>query len=183
MRNSRFSPFTYVGMVSLFSLQGVSLGSSATMACYSTPRMAVDSTDPSSSSSPATKDGGYRVTKIELDPVLGRRWALIARCSHPDWPVFSLPANGVGSLAAPREPARSLGEDLKTSPVVRAGDIVRLWRQEHLLRIEVAGVSEESGGLGMTIRVRLLRRNTDDQSMPAQFSGIVRGPSDVEMQP
>jgi len=183
MRNSRFSPLRCVGIVSLFSLLSVSTGSLATTACYSTPRMAVDSTDPSSSSSPVTKDGGYRVTKIELDPVLGRRWALIVRCSHSEWPVFVLPANGVGSHAAPLEPARSLSEDLKKSPVVRAGDIVRLWRQENLLRIEVAGVSEESGGLGKTIRVRLLRRNTDDQSMPAQFSGIVRGPSDVEMQP
>ena len=60
-----------------------------------------------------------------------------------------------------------MGEGAKTAPVVRAGDIVRLWRQESSLRIEVAGVSEESGGLGKTIRVRLLRRNTDDQSMPA----------------
>jgi hypothetical protein len=170
-------------MVSLFSVPGVSIGSSATMACYSTPRLAVDSTDPNSSLSPATKDGGYRVTKIESDPVLGRRWALIARCSHPDWPVFAVPANGAGLLAVPGEPARSLGEDLRTSPIVRAGDIIRLWRQEHFLRIEVAGVSEESGGLGKTIRVRLLRRNTDDQSTPAQFLGIVRGPSDVEIQP
>jgi hypothetical protein len=183
MRNSRFSPLRYVGIVALVSLLSVSKGSLATTACYSTPRMAVDSADPSSSSSLVTKDGGYRVTKIKLDPVLGRRWALIARCSHPNWPIFALPANGVGSIAAPRELARSLGEDIKTTPIVRAGDIVRLWRQEHLLRIEVAGVSEESGGLGKTVRVRLLRRNTDDQSMPAQFSGIVRGPSDVEMQP
>ena len=72
---------------------------------------------------------------------------------------------------------------ISTAPVVRAGDIVRLWRQESFLRIEVAGMSEESGGLGKTIRVRLLRRNTDDQSIPEQFSGVIRGPSDVEMQP
>jgi hypothetical protein len=44
-------------------------------------------------------------------------------------------------------------------------------------------VSEESGGLGKTIRVRLLRRNADDQVIQERFSGIVRGPSDVEMQP
>jgi hypothetical protein len=67
--------------------------------------------------------------------------------------------------------------------VVHAGDIVRLWKQEDLLRIEVAGVSEETGGLGKIIRVRLLRRNADDQAIQERFSGIVRGPSDVEMQP
>jgi hypothetical protein len=55
--------------------------------------------------------------------------------------------------------------------------------QEGVLRIEAAGVSEESGGLGKTIRVRLLRRNTDDQSIAKQFSGVIRGPLDVEMQP
>jgi flagella basal body P-ring formation protein FlgA len=68
-------------------------------------------------------------------------------------------------------------------PVVHAGDIVRLWRQEELLRIEVVGVSQESGGLGKAIRVRLLRQNTDNQAIQEQLSGIVRGPSDVEMQP
>jgi hypothetical protein len=68
-------------------------------------------------------------------------------------------------------------------PVVRAGDIVRLWKQEDLLRIEVAGIAEESGGLGKTIRVRLLHRSADDQGNQERFSGIVRGPSDVEMQP
>jgi hypothetical protein len=66
---------------------------------------------------------------------------------------------------------------------VRAGDIVMLWKQENLLRIEVTGISEESGSLGKTIRVRLLRRTTDDQFAQEQFSGIIRGPSDVEMQP
>jgi hypothetical protein len=60
---------------------------------------------------------------------------------------------------------------------------VRLWKQEDLLRIEVAGVSEESAGLGQTVRVRLLRGNTDDQSISEHFSGVVRGPSNVEMLP
>jgi hypothetical protein len=44
-------------------------------------------------------------------------------------------------------------------------------------------VSEESGGLGKTIRVRLLHRGTDDQSIRQKFSGVVRGPANVEMQP
>ena len=66
---------------------------------------------------------------------------------------------------------------------MRAGDIVRLWWQENLLRIEVAGVSEESGGLGKTICVRLLRTNTDAQLIPKHYFGVIRGLSDVEMQP
>jgi hypothetical protein len=66
---------------------------------------------------------------------------------------------------------------------VHAGDLVQLWRQENFLRIEIPGVSEETGDLGKTIRVRLLHRNTDDQSAPEHFSGVVRGPFSVEIQP
>jgi hypothetical protein len=36
--------------------------------------------------------------------------------------------------------------------------------------------------LDKTIRVRLLRRNTDDQSPPAEFFGVVRGQSNVEIE-
>ena len=159
------------------------MASSSRAACYNTPRMAIDALDANSSFSPALTSDGYRVTRIEVDQVLGQRWAMIARCGHPEWPPFALPANGVSSLASSREAERSVTEGLRTVPIVRAGDVVRLWRQESFLRIEVAGVSEESGGLGKTIRVRLLHRNTDDQSIPERFFGVVRGPFDVEMQP
>jgi hypothetical protein len=107
---------------------------------------------------------------------------MIARCGHPEWPLVALPANGASSVALTQEMKRSVSDGLNKTPVVRAGDIVRLWRQENFLRIEVAGVSEESGGLGKTIRVRLLHRNTDDQSIPERYLGIIRGPLDVEMQ-
>jgi hypothetical protein len=182
MRNVLFSWPICVGVVSLFTLQGISMASSSRAACYSTPRKAIDALGNSSYSS-ALKDGGYRVTRIESDQVLGLRWAMIARCAHPEWPLVALLANGVGSVALTQETERSLSNGLSTTPVVRAGDIVRLWRQETFLRIEVAGVSEESGGLGKTIRVRLWHRNTDDQSIPEHFLGVIRGPLDVEMQP
>jgi flagella basal body P-ring formation protein FlgA len=89
----------------------------------------------------------------------------------------------VSSLDRTQETKRPLIEGTKTSPVVHVGDLVRLWKQESLLRIEVAGVSEESGSVGKTIRVRLLRSNMDGQTTTEQFSGVVRGPSDVEIQP
>jgi hypothetical protein len=182
MRNGRCSRLRCVGVVSLTFLQGLNMASSSWAACYSTPRMAIDALDASSSFSPALTNDGYRVTRIEADQVLGQRWVMITRCGHPEWPAFALLANGAGSLASPREAERSVTEGLRTAPIVRAGDVVRLWRQESFLRIEVAGVSEESGGLGKTIRVRLLHRNTDDQSIPERFFGVVRGPFDVEMQ-
>ena len=183
MRNVGFPGPRCIAIFSLFTLQGICMTGSSRAACYSTPRRAIDALVADSSLSPALNKNGYRVARIELDPVLGQRWAMISRCDHPEWPVFALPANGAGSLASPREMEGAVTSGFRTAPVVRAGDVVRLWRQEGVLRIEVAGVSEESGGLGKTIRVRLLRRNTDDQSIPKQFSGVIRGPLDVEMQP
>jgi hypothetical protein len=179
MKNGRSSWLRCVGVVSLTFLQGLCIASPSRAACYSTPRMAIDALDANSLSSPALRNDGYRVARIEADQVLGQRWAMIARCDHPEWPAFALLAS---SLASSRNVERSVTEGLRTVLIVRAGDVVRLWRQESLLRIEVAGVSEESGGLGKTIRVRLLRRNTDDQSIPERFYGVVRGPFDVEMQ-
>jgi flagella basal body P-ring formation protein FlgA len=107
---------------------------------------------------------------------------MIASCNHPEWPLFALPVS-TASPTSIADVGRSLTEGVGTPLVVRAGEIVRLWRQESLLRIEVAGISEESGGMGKTIRVRLLNASSDGRATPEKFSGIVRGPSDVEMQP
>jgi flagella basal body P-ring formation protein FlgA len=106
---------------------------------------------------------------------------MVSRCDHPEWPTVALP---LGSSILPlrlREQERA--KDIQRSVIVHAGEIIRLWRQETSLRIEVAGISEGNGGLGDLIKIRLLRRNTDDHSIDEQFSGIVRGPSDVEMKP
>lgn len=168
--------------IALFALPGLSLIGSAHAACYSTPRSAVDALASNSSVSRDSANAGYRVSGIKSDPVLGLRWAMIARCDHPEWPAVALSTNTTRSMPA-HQSEQSSTSNIGAGPLVRAGEIVRLWTQESLMRIEVVGVSEENGGLGKTIRVRLLRRSTDGQSIPEQFSGIVRGPSDVEIQP
>jgi hypothetical protein len=114
--------------------------------------------------------------------VLGQNWVSIANCEHPDWPEVAFPAEGFDSVL-PRRVERARTELFPSVPVVRAGDIVRLWRQEDLLRIEVTGVAEQSGGIGKTIRVRVLRRSMDDRPEQEELRGIVRGPSNVEMLP
>jgi hypothetical protein len=177
------SQLRHVGVISLVALQGVFVASWAQVACYDTPRIAIAALEQNSSVSLASVSSGYRVTRLQSDPVLGQRWATLVSCGHPERPALALRASGASSLRASQEVEPSLSEGVKTAPLIRAGDIVRLWRQENLLRIEVVGVSEESGSLGKTIRVRLLRRNTDDQSMPEQLFGVVRGPSNVEIQP
>jgi Chaperone for flagella basal body P-ring formation len=183
MNNSLYSRFGYGGLISLLTLCGILTTLSAQAACYKTPRSAIDSLQANSSVSVVSESSGYRVTGMQSDPVLGQRWVMISNCSHPEWPAVALQAIGTTSLKMPIEGNRSLIENVRQTPVIRAGDIVRLWRQEELLRIEVAGVSEESANLGQTVRVRLLRGNTDDQSIPEQFSGVVRGPSNVEILP
>jgi hypothetical protein len=183
MRNSRCFWLRCVGIAALLILQGMSMLNSSQAECYSTPHTALDALAANSSFSPTLKNDGYRVTRIESDQVLGQRWAMIAHCGHSEWPVFALPANGASLPASPHGVKHFVSENLRTTLLVRAGDVVRLWRQESLLRIEVAGVAEESGGLGKTIRVRLLHRSTEDQSIPEQFAGVIRGPANVEMQP
>jgi Chaperone for flagella basal body P-ring formation len=181
MRNSLRSQLIYVALISLPALQGIIMVNSARAVCYGSPRAAFDADVKSSLPSPSLDSGGYRVSRIQSDPVLGQRWVMIISCNHPEWPALALPANGTILIKSSQETDRSLIANARSAPMVRAGDIVRLWRQEGFLRLEIAGVSEENGRLGNTIRVRLLRSNTDDQSTPKQFSGIVRGPSNVEI--
>jgi flagella basal body P-ring formation protein FlgA len=106
---------------------------------------------------------------------------MVIRCDHPEWPAVALPLRD--SILPLRLREQESEKYIPASVVIRAGEIVRLWRQEISCRIEVTGISEGNGRLGDLIKVRLLRRNTDDQSIEEQFSGIVRGASDVEMKP
>ena len=183
MSNSLSSQFGYGGHISLLTLYGILTTLSAQAACYKTSRSATDSLQTNSSVSVASESSGYRVTGIQSDPVLGQRWVMISSCSHPEWPAVALQATETTSLEVLLEGKHPLIDGVRQTPVIHAGDIVKLWRQEKLLRIEVGGVSEDSAGLGQTVRVRLLRGNADDQSIPEQFSGVVRGPSNVEILP
>jgi hypothetical protein len=159
--------------LAVMALQTVPL---ARAACYSSPAAALGSTHHESFASTASDGSGYRITGFQLDPVLGQRWALIASCSHPEWPVVALPIH--------RDAAQSHIESAAPlAPVIHIGDTVRLWRQDAFLRIETAGIAEENGYPGKTIRVRLLHRSEDEPFSQQQIAGIVRGPADVEMQP
>lgn len=159
----------------------VAVASHALAACNNTPNSKIDvSTD---SLFPAEmKTDGYKVMKIQSDLLLGQRWAIISSCSHPEWPEFALPLTGRSPINPLQKTATSSREDARPLSVVHAGDLVQLWKQESLLRIEMPGISEESGGLGKTVRVRLLHSQADNQSAPEQFLGIVRGPFNVEIQ-
>src|SRR5271170_3457709 len=103
MSNSLGSRLRYLGLISLVTLQGIFVASSAGATCYGTPYTAIDAAATSSLFPPVVKSGGYRVTKVQSDPVLGHSWAMIASCDHPEWPAFALPANRTSSPKAPQE--------------------------------------------------------------------------------
>lgn len=177
---SVFSKFKTVSRTSLLTLYGICLANTALAACYSTPLMAIETGSLTSPSS-ISEGGGYRVERIQSDPVLRQTWAMVIRCAHPEWPAVAVLLRD--SILPLRVRVQESSKNIPQPVVIHVGEIVRVWRQETSLRIEVAGISEGNGGLGDLIRVRLMRRNTDDQSIEEQFSGIVRGPSDVEMRP
>jgi flagella basal body P-ring formation protein FlgA len=69
--------------------------------------------------------------------------------------------------------------------VVKAGEVVRLWKSDRNARIELIATAEENGAVGSRVRVRLTtRRETNGLTdAPQYLAGIVRGPADVEIEP
>src|SRR5277367_2059149 len=127
MSNSLHSHLRDIGLISLLAHQTMFVAIPAQAICYSTPRTAIDAMATNPSSSPALEGNGYRVISVQLDSALGERWATIVNCGHPEWPALALPTNGA---IQPQEAAHSLIEVVRAAPVIRAGELVRLWRQE-----------------------------------------------------
>lgn len=125
----------------------------------------------------------YGVSIIQSDPVLGKRWAMLISCEHSEWPIIALPIDNSGTFHWPQCPQRVSSHDAPPKPTVHIGEAIRAWKHEELLRIEVAGVAEEDGGLGQKIRVRILRSAYGNTLPPEHLSGTVRGPGNVEIQP
>lgn len=169
-----------VGKASLRVMHVICFANTAFAACYATPSDAIAATT-TRSSLPISESGGYRVVKIQSDLVLGQTWATIIDCGHPLWPAVALQLINSYSLTRLSEPEPV--RNTSSFAIIRAGETVRLWRQETFLWIEVLGISEGNGGLGDRVKVRLLCRNTEDKSVAKEFYGVVRGPSDVEMKP
>lgn len=148
--------------------------------CFETPAAAAASVSPGSTL-PTVAAGGYRVASVRLDPFLHQRWVLVVSCNHPEWPAIEMPLPTMQMQRAVVRESASLA--LRASPpVVRAGDAVELWSRQGDLRIEMAAVAEQSGGIGETVRVRLMQRQTLGAQPEREFVAVVRGPRDVEME-
>ena len=164
--------------ITVFVLQGVC----AAQVCARTPEAAVRLAGAAAQSEAVSATEGYRVASVHWDPVMRENWAMVVSCAHPERPGVSIrvdeahPASHAVTALAQRDRAQAV-------PVVRAGEVVQLWRQEPLLRIEVAGIAEQSGAIGERIHVRVLHRNDGDAANEAELTGVVRGRAEVEMQP
>jgi hypothetical protein len=179
MREAYRTPLRYGRRFFVLALQLASFPLVGWAACYPTPQAAIDRALSGSVIDPGSEGTGYTLVRIKRDPMLGRSWAVVARCSHPEWstqafPVFNLPSVEISP---------ALSGSTHSSILIHAGDTVRFSRREALLQIEVAGISEDSGSLGGTVRVRISHMSADNPSAAEELTGIVRGPSDVEMKP
>jgi hypothetical protein len=91
---------------------------------------------------------GYRVASVRRDALRGRTWAMVASCTAPAAPLmaFELP----DSITDAINPVRvHMGEAVK---VIRRGDGSQL---------ELAGVAQQSGEVGQSIRVQIPRFSED----------------------
>lgn len=124
-------------------------------------------------------------SSVGWDPVLQRKWMLVADSQHPNWPLHMQLLGPTSKDAQGQSAAlpRSMGAALDSPVLVRGGDVVTLWKHDGPSRIELRGVSEESGVLGKRIRVRTMAYGVTGLESSRQLLGTVRGPLNVEIQP
>jgi hypothetical protein len=128
---------------------------------------------------------GYRLEAVRWDPLLQQRWAIVTFCGRPGLPKLMLPMQ----KAAIGPGLEHDSSPTALFPVVHAGDVVRILRQEEFLRIELSGIAEENGVLGERVRIHLLRPAMPGSSpVEAGFDGgsgsmlaVIRGPHIVEI--
>ncbi|MBS1821216.1 MAG: flagella basal body P-ring formation protein FlgA [Acidobacteria bacterium] len=124
---------------------------------------------------------GYRVANLRWDPFLQQQWAIVVSCAHPELPPLT--------LRVPGQSNRYTGPMKFSSPAVRNGDRVRLWSQDSVIRVEMAGLAEGNAAVGDRIRIRVTHPLALGGDGPDAYSysqilfGIVRGPHNVEMEP
>jgi hypothetical protein len=125
-----------------------------------------------------------RVVSVRQDALLGSRWGLMVDCAHPErpsrWVLLTGKAADEGLKFAGN--VQSTVAAVRGPMVVRAGEMVRAWRQDGMASIETSGVAEQSGVAGALIQVRLLRRDLDGQDVERHVSGVVDGVGSMELQ-
>ena len=127
---------------------------------------------------------GYRVVGRRWDALLGRRWELRQDCRHPEWPARLVAMGSVVVEPMARSVPVKMNEVAQVLPrlLVHAGDRVRLWQQDEMVRIEMIGVVEQSARSGDHVVVQITRQSEDSGMTVERVTGTVRGSGDVEME-
>jgi hypothetical protein len=176
---------TMMTVVCLLAAAGESVAAmdSVSGTCASTPMAALQAAQNGTAASAPALAGahGFRVASVRWDSLQRRNWAVIESCDHRDRPSVTM---AMGA-PAPALSTASLTRPYVSLPIVRAGDVVRLWKNDRLAHLEMIGIAEENGAAGARVRVRLAAsKDVEGQvTQPRYFAGIVRGPADVEMEP
>ena len=131
-------------------------------------------------------DEGSRMVAVKRDAVKDLHWAVMVDCAHPEWPAKLVPLAGKDVVAVSAQtaavikaPAAVVNEG--ASLVVRAGETVRVWSNNGMVKMEMTGVAQESGGVGKRIRVRMLRQGMESIATEKVVTGLVAGLGSVEM--
>jgi hypothetical protein len=124
----------------------------------------------------------YRVIAARWDAVLRRSWELREDCAHPEWPARLVAGNAAGPFVRGEAVRHADAAPVVQPLLVHAGDAVRLWMQDRLVRIEMSGVAEGSARMGERVVVRTTRQSDDVGLTVERVAGIVRGAGDVEME-
>jgi hypothetical protein len=171
-------------LIPLLAVAGSLRGFAMEPVCLRSPALAVQAIESGATSTMLAHADGYRIATVRWDPLLNRRWAVIASCNHPDHPSIAMllpdakSSNGFASVSI-----STVSSPLPTPfPVVHAGDLVQIVGQENNLRIEFAGRAMEAGSSGSIVHVRALNSGFQDER-ERTFSGIVRGAGRVEIRP
>ena len=128
---------------------------------------------------------GYRVIALRADALLDMAYELRQDCAHPDRPSRLVAVGPALRAAETRELLQGAKQGIPAGQpmMVRAGETVRLWMQDAMVRIEMEAVAEGPARAGERVMVRQMRQGEDGAISVQHFAGIVRGPGDVEMEP
>jgi hypothetical protein len=125
---------------------------------------------------------GYRVVAQRWDVVLKTGWEMRQDCAHPERPAHFVPLRSIAPAAVGDRP-QALAAPVQVSPLlVQAGEPVRLWLQDEVVRIEMSGIAERSAHSGDRVLVRVTRQDASDGRTVQYIPGTVRGVADVEME-
>jgi hypothetical protein len=127
---------------------------------------------------------GYRVFATRWDVVLGIGLELRQDCAHPEWPARMVVIGSTGTALTARNVSLGTNEAAPSVQplLVHAGDRVRLWSQDEMVRIEMSGVVEQSARSGERVVVQITRQNDESGTTVERIAGTVRGAGDVEME-